>query len=145
MNQWRICAGVLGALLLTGCASAGAAEQVTSHVTTGPAQATGHVTGRLLIEGGPMGPDGQQPGERPISGTVTFTASGHKPVLVKVGSSGKISAWLPPGRYRVAGRSPDLATVTAAGQTVEDNSVQPWPVTVTAGHTTAIQVVFIVP
>jgi len=85
MNQWRTCACVLGALLLTGCAAAGAAEHAASH-TTGqmPAGATGHVTGRLLIEGGAMGPGGQQPGERPIPGTVTFTRAGHRPVAVGV-------------------------------------------------------------
>src|ERR1700721_4537191 len=107
MNQWRTCAGVLGALLLTGCAAAGAAEHAAGHPTSHPpARATGHVTGRLLIEGGPLGPGGQQPGERPIPGTVTFTAAGHRPGQVGVGASGKFSAALPPGRYRVTGRSP---------------------------------------
>jgi len=51
MNQWRTCACVLGALLLTGCTAAGAAEHVASHATGHPpARATGHVTGKLLIE-----------------------------------------------------------------------------------------------
>jgi hypothetical protein len=145
MNQWRTCACVLGSLALTGCAAAGAAEQTTSHATTGPAQATGQVTGRLLIEGGPLGPGGQQPGKRPVPGTVTFTTAGRRAVQVKAGASGKFSAWLPPGRYRVTGRTPDIETVTASGKTVQDSYLEPWSVTITARHTTAIQVVFIVP
>jgi hypothetical protein len=146
MNGWRTYACVLGALLLTGCTAAGAAEHVASP-TTGhpPAQATGHVTGKLLIEGGPIGPGGQQPGERPIPGTVTFTAAGHRPVQVGVGTSGKFSAWLPPGRYHVAGRSPDIETVTDSGQYLEQTCSQPLSVTVSARHAAAISVVCIVP
>jgi hypothetical protein len=99
MNRWRTCACVLGVLLVTGCTAAGAAEHATGHAPGGRARATGHVTGKLLIEGGPIGPGGQQPGERPIPGTVTFTAAGHRPVEVGVRASGTFSAWLPPGRY----------------------------------------------
>ena len=150
MNQWRTCAGVLGALLLTGCVSAGATEHATGHSTghsTGhpPARATGQVTGRLLIEGGPLGPGGQQPGERPIPGTVTFTAAGHRPVQVGVGASGRFSASLPPGRYRVAGRSPDVETVTDSGKDLEQTCSQPLSVTVSARHAAAISVICIVP
>ena len=150
MNQWRTCAGVLGALLLTGCAAAGAAEHATghptSHLTSHPlARATGHVTGRLLIEGGPLGPGGQQPGERPLPGTVTFSAAGQRPVQVGVGASGRFSAWLAPGRYRVAGRSPDVETVTDSGQDLEQTCSQPSSVTVSVRHAAAISVVCIVP
>ena len=42
------------------------------------------------MEGGPLGPGGKQPGERPMSGTVTVTAAGHQAVTVTVGSSGDI-------------------------------------------------------
>jgi hypothetical protein len=146
MNQWRTCAGVLAALLLTGCTAAGAAEHAADHSTGHPpARATGHVTGRLLIEGGPLGPGGQQPGERPIPGTVSFTAAGHWLVQVGVGPSGRFSAWLPPGRYRVAGRSPDVETVTDSGQDLKQTCSQPLSVTVSARHTAAISVVCIVP
>ena len=135
MSQLRTCACLLGALLLTGCTAAGAAEHASGHTAAGaehasghtaagPARWVGHVTGRLLIEGGPIGPGGQQPGERPVPGTVTFTAAGHRPVSVGVGTSGKFSAWLPPGRYRVAGRSPDIETVTTSGKTVEQTCSQ---------------------
>jgi len=145
MSQLRTCACLLGALLLTGCTAAGAAEHATGHIAAGPARATGHVTGRLLIEGGPISPYGQQPGERPIPGTVTFTTAGHRPVSAGVGASGKFSAWLPPGRYQVVGRSPDIITVTDSGRDLEQTCSQPLSVTVTARHTATIAVVCIVP
>ena len=141
MSQWRICAWVLGALLLTGCTAASAA----GFTPTGAASAAGHVTGRLVMEGGPIGPGGQQPGERPIPGTVTFTMTGHRPVNVGAGKSGRFSAWLAPGRYHVSGRSPDIITVTSSGRHLEQTCSQPSPVTVRARHTTTITVVCIVP
>jgi len=146
MSQLRACACLVVALLGTGCTAAGAAEHPASGPAAGnQARAAGHVTGRLLIEGGPIGPGGQQPGERPIPGTVTFTAAGHRPVSVGAGTSGKFSAWLPPGRYRVAGRSPDIETVTSSGKTVEQTCSQPMSVTVSARHAATIAVVCIVP
>ena len=153
MNQRRICACVLCALLLTGCTAAGAAADTaagpaghaTGHSAAGLARATGHVTGELVRAGGPMGPGGQQPGEQPLPGTVTFTAAGHRPVDVRVGTSGKFSVWLDPGRYRVAGRSPDIETVTSTGKNLEQTCSQPLSVTVRARHTMAIAVVCAVP
>ena len=142
MNQWRTCAWVLGALVLTGCTAAAAAPYAAAG-TAG--HATGHVTGRFLMEGGPMGPGGQQPSERPLPGTVTFTTAGRRPVAVRVGTSGKFSAWLAPGRYRVAGRSPDIETVTGSGKDVEQTCSQPLSVTVSARHTAVIAVVCAVP
>ena len=146
MNQWRTWACVLAALMLTGCTAAGAAESAASY-TAGhpPARATGHVTGRLLIEGGPLGPGGQQPGERPIPGTVTFTAAGYRPVAVGVGTSGTFSVALPPGRYQVTGRSPDIVTVTDSGKDLVQTCGGPFSVTVSARHTATIAVVCIVP
>jgi hypothetical protein len=35
--------------------------------------APGTVTGRLIIDGGPISPHGKQPGPHPIPGTVKFT------------------------------------------------------------------------
>jgi hypothetical protein len=145
MNQWRTCACALGVLLLTGCTAASATEHATGLVLTGPARTTGHVTGKLLIEGGPIGPGGQQPGERPIPGTVTFTTARHRSVAVGVGTSGKFSVWLPPGRYQVAGRSPDIITVTGSGKDLEQTCSQPLSVTVSARHAATIAVVCIVP
>jgi hypothetical protein len=146
VSQLRACAGLAVALLLTGCTAAGAAEDpAAGHPASSQARAAGHVTGRLLIAGGPIGPGGQQPGERPIPGTVTFTAAGHRPVPVGTGTSGKFSAWLPPGRYRVAGRSPDIETVTSSGKTVEQTCSRPLSVTVSARHTATVAVVCAVP
>ena len=149
MSQLRTCACLLGALLLTGCTAAGAAQPATGHTaghaSGGPARSTGQVTGRLLIEGVPISPDGQQPGERPIAGTVTFTAARHRPVSVGVGASGRFSVWLPPGRYQAAGRTPDIITVTDSGRDLEQTCSQPLSVTVTARHTATITVLCIVP
>jgi len=141
MNQLRTFACLLGALLLTGCTAATAADHATGHST----RATGEVTGRLLIEGGPISRGGKQPGERPIRGTVTFTASGLRPVSVNAGTSGKFSVWLLPARYRVTGRSPDILTVTKSGKDEELPCSQPLSVNVTARHTVTIAVVCIVP
>jgi hypothetical protein len=149
MSTLRTCAWVLGVLLMTGCAAAGAAEHAAGHTAVhtsgGPAWATGHVTGRLLIEGGPISPGGQQPGERPIPGTVTFAAAGHRPVAVGVGASGTFSAWLPPGRYQVSGRSPDIITVTDSGKHEVQTCSQPVSVTVSVRHAATLAVVCIVP
>src|ERR1700755_2824499 len=101
MKQRCVPVCVIGGIALTGlaagCASAGAQTP-----------ASGHLRGKLVMEGGPLGPGGKQPGERPMSGTVTFTAAGHQPVTVKVGASGTFSVPLPPGRYHVSGQSPDI-------------------------------------
>ena len=105
MNQRRTFACVLAPLLLAGLLPAGCAA------AGGQAPATGHLTGRLVMEGGPIRPGGQQPGERPIPGTVTVTTAGHRQVTIRVGSSGTFSVWLPPGRYEVSGRSPDIVEV----------------------------------
>jgi len=142
MNGLRMCTCAVGVFVLAGCASASAAGHAASHRPAGPL-ASGRVTGRLLIEGGPIGP-GSQPGERPIPGTVTFTQSGHRPVPVGAGDAGTFSAWLPPGRYRVAGRSPAVETVSGSGKAEELTCSQPLSVSVTAGHGATIAVVCVV-
>ena len=123
----------LTGVLLAGCATAGT-----------QAPTAGHLTGRLVMEGGPMGPGGQQPGERPIPGTVTFTAAGHRPVTVEVGASGRFSVALAPGRYQVSGRSPEDNEVDGAKQR-ELPCSQPASATVTAGRTAVITLACIVP
>jgi hypothetical protein len=109
-----------------------------------PASAPGAVTGKLLIEGGPIGPGGQQPGERPIPGTVQFTASGRRPVTVRADSSGTFSVTLPAGTYDVSGRSPRLTDASNGGSRQTPCS-QPLSVSVTPQHTTTITLTCIVP
>ena len=104
MKHLRTCACLLAALLMVGCAG-----------TVGQAPVTGHLAGRLVMEGGAMGPGGQQPGERPIPGTVTFTVASHRQVAVQVGTSGIFSVQLPPGTYQVSGRSPSIETSSGSG------------------------------
>ena len=91
-----------------------------------------------------MMPGGEQPGERPMSGTVTFTAAGHQAVTVIVGSSGEFSVPLPPGRYHVSGRSPDIMEVDG-GHSRELPCSQPTSVVVTAGSSSIVTLSCIVP
>ena len=138
MKPLRICACALTGLLLTGlaagCASAGGQVE----------PATGRLAGKLVMEGGPMGPGGKQPSERPMSGAVTFTTAGRQTVTVKVGSSGTFSVPLPPGRYQVSGRSPDIMEVDG-GHSRELPCSQPSSVVVSAGNTATITLACIVP
>jgi hypothetical protein len=139
---------LLAGLLLAGCAGAGptgagAAGAGYTRIT-GAVPVIGHLAGRLVREGGPLGPGGQQPAELPLSGTVTFTAAGHRPVTVKAGSSGAFSAALPPGRYRVSGRSPAIMTVDG-GRSQELPCSQPASATVIAGRTASMTLACVVP
>ena len=104
----------------------------------------GTVTGRLVLEGGPLGPGGQQPGERPITGSVRFTAGRGQVVTIAVGSAGTFSARLPAGTYAVSGRSPSVTGVRN-GTSRQTPCSQPISVTVTARHTTRITLTCIVP
>jgi hypothetical protein len=104
MSLKRAPAAMLAVLLLAGCA--------------GHEPATGQVTGRLLSQGG------GSPGQRPMPGTVAFTAAGQPPMTVRVPNSGTFSVQLPPGRYHVSG--PCSRSL---------------PVTVTADHTTHLNIV----
>jgi hypothetical protein len=133
MNHLRICVCLLAVLLMAGCAATGR-----------QAPTTGHLTGRLVMEGGPLGPGGQQPGERPVPGSVTFTA-GHQRVTVQVGSSGSFSVRLAPGRYQVCGRSPSIEVSNGPDSEKEAPCAEPLSATVTAGRTAAITVALIVP
>ena len=137
MKPLRISVCLISGMLLTGlaagCASAGAQPP-----------ASGHLRGKLVMEGGPLGPGGKQPGERPMSGTVTFTAAGHQPVTVKVGASGTFSVPLPPGRYHVSGRSPDIMEIDG-GRSRELPCSQPTSAVVAAGQTATITLACVVP
>jgi len=96
------------------------------------------------MEGGPLGPGGKQPGERAMSGTVTAAVAGHQPVTVTVGSSGTFSVPLPPGRYQVSGRSPDVMEIDG-GQRRELPCSQPASAVVTAGQAATITLTCVVP
>jgi len=102
----------------------------------------GTVTGRLVREGGPIGPGGQQPGNHPVSGQVRFVRRGHHPVRVQVGKSGRFNVRLAAGRYAVAGSSPGL---DLPGRKGWHSCSEPMHVTVRAGHVTRITVACIVP
>jgi hypothetical protein len=140
MKILRASAGMLAIALLAGCTAAAASQ---SHRQV-HSRAFGRVTGRFFLEGGPLGPGGQQPGKRPIGGTVTFTAAGHRPFSVRVSSSGGFTVHLPPGRYSVSGRSPRVVEVSGGTRRVLPCS-QPLRVTVSAGHAASIAVTCIVP
>ena len=79
-----------------------------------------------------------------MSGTVTFTAAGRQAVTVTVGSSGEFSVPLPPGRYQVSGRSPDVMEVDG-GRSRELPCSQPTSVVVSAGNTAAVTLACVVP
>ena len=96
------------------------------------------------MEGGPMGSDGKQPGERAMSGTVTVSSAGHRPVTVTVGPSGTFSVPLPPGRYQLSGRSPDVMEIDG-GHSRELPCSQPTSAAVTAGQTATITLTCVVP
>jgi hypothetical protein len=142
MNARRACAlAALAALLTAGCAAAGGGA-----AAGGQAPATGHLAGRLLMEGGPMRPGGLQPSERPIPGIVTFTDARHRRVDVQVSSSGRFSVRLPPGRYRVSGRSPSIEASSGSGGNEQELPCSPsLSAIVTAGHTSAVTITCIVP
>lgn len=92
MSLMRAPTAMLAVLLLAGCA--------------GHEPAMGQVTGRLLSQGG------GSPGQRPMAGTVAFTAAGHAPTTVQVPKSGVFSVQLPPGHYTVSGTCARSHTVT---------------------------------
>ena len=104
----------------------------------------GTVTGRLLMEGGPIQLNGQQPRPHPVPGTVEFITGNHRRIAVHVTGSGRFSVQLPAGRYDVRDRSPRIVEVGANGV-----GHQTWsratPVTVTPHHTTKITLTFFVP
>ena len=133
--------GLAPVLLLTACgvASSSAAAAGPTH---DPAHGT--VTGRMVREGGPIGPGGQQPGLHPIPGTVRFTAGQHRVITVHTSRAGTFSVHLPSGRYQVSDRSPRLLQVGADGIGRQTWS-GPVTVLVTADHLTRVTLTSIVP
>ena len=107
-----------------------------------PASPSGLVTGKFVIVGGP---GGQQSVERPLSGTIQFTASGRHPVTTRAGSSGTFSVTLRPGTYHVSGTSPRMTEVSSNGTSRQSPCFQPYSVAVTSQHTTTITLTCDVP
>ena len=132
--------------ITTGTVTTGAVT--TGTVTTGTGTTTvartTTVTGRFLMEGGPVRPGGDQPGERPLRGTVTFTA-GERTVSVPVGRAGTFSVALAAGTYHVSGRSPEIMEVSSGGAQHETVCSQPLTLHVTGQHTLKVAVTCIVP
>ena len=156
MSRPFACAAAVAVLMLAGCAARGGPGPVQGHGASARQPAAGRVAGRLLLEGGPIRPDGQQPGPRSIRGVVTFTIAGDRPVTVRVGPSGIFSVGLPVGRYRVSGRSPAVMTVSNGAVVSERGRVLsgtewegpcslPLSVTVSAHHTARAAVICAVP
>jgi hypothetical protein len=158
MNRPTAGAGALAVLLLAACGgttgAGGAAGTMdtsatgTGAATTGTAgtgTGTTAVTGRFLMEGGPVRPGGDQPGERPLRGTVTFAAAGERTVSVPVGRAGTFSVALAAGTYHVSGRSPQIMEVSGGGTQHETACSQPLTVHVTGQRTLKITVTCIVP
>ncbi len=134
MKRLQAILAVLALMLTAACAAAGPS-----------AFPSGHVTGKLFIEGGPIGPGGQQPGERPVPGTVQFTASGRRPVTARAGSSGTFSVALPAGTYDVSGSSPYIVEEASNGISRQTPCSQPLSVAVASQHTTTITLICYVP
>jgi hypothetical protein len=92
-----------------------------------------------------MQPGGKQPHEVRLSGVVNFTSDGGRSVEVRIGKTGVFSVALPPGTYRVAGRSPEISELGSSGGGREPSCSQPLSVTVASGHTSDISVTCVVP
>jgi hypothetical protein len=134
-----IALGIL--MLLAACATAAPGPVAAPAPAAAPG---GVVTGTLQLEGGPIGPDGQQPGSRPIPGTIQFTVDGRGPVTVRAGTAGTFAVKLPAGTYDVSGRSPRVIDVSG-GTSRQVPCSEPLSVTVTARHTSTIALTCIVP
>jgi hypothetical protein len=156
MNLLRAVIGAVVVLILAACAAGPAHSASRDAAVTGHTSAGGMITGRFVLEGGPIGPDGQQPGERPIAGTVLFRAGPGQAVKVRVGKSGTFSVRLPAGTYHVSGRSPSVmqvsngAVIGAGGKLIsgrehERPCSQQRTVTIASGQTARIAVTCIVP
>jgi hypothetical protein len=158
MRRLRAITGIVALLLLADCTAAsgqpaGAGQPSSYGQGSGSGHGAGHglgsaegtVTGRLVREGGPLGPGGTQPAERLLPGSVQFTAARGRSVVVQVGTSGRFSVRLPSGTYSVSGRSPDIMEVSANGSQHETVCSVPLHVTITPPHTAKIDVICVVP
>lgn len=137
------------ALALAGCAAsapAAPARHSGSPVMPAPARdGEGRVIGTFIRAGGPLGPGGTQPRDRPLMGTVQFLAAHHRMVAVRVGRAGGFSVWLRAGTYWVSGRSPSIVEVLASGATRESPCSAQHQIVVVKGRALRITVTCVVP
>jgi hypothetical protein len=129
MRRLQAMTGVAAIVLVSACAPA------LAHTSAGGSAGAGTVTGKLQIEGGPIGTNGQQPGKRPTPGIVRFTSTHHHRVTVRVGDSGSFSVRLPAGTYAACSLSAGISGPCSKARRV----------TVTARQTTEIAFTFLVP
>jgi hypothetical protein len=131
----------LGGPLLAGCSSPTASRASATSQPDLLRATTGVVTGRYLMEGGPIYPKtGKTADPWPIPGQVTF--SGHRTSrTVKVGSGGAFSVHLPIGVYAVSAETPRLEVSADPGTPCYLSQV----VTVRAGVSTSVTVYCPVP
>ena len=62
MSRPVACAAAVAVLMLAGCGTYGGPGPVRGHGASGPPPTAGRVTGRLLLEGGPIRPADGSPG-----------------------------------------------------------------------------------
>ena len=141
--------GLALALALAGCAASAPPTPLRHSegpVIPAPARhGEGRVIGTFIRAGGPLGPGGTQPRDRPLRGTVQFLAAQHRTVAVRVGRSGRFSVWLRAGAYRVDGRSPSILEVLASGATRETPCSAQQKIVVVTGRALRITVTCVVP
>jgi hypothetical protein len=152
-------AAIAAAGMLAACAAQSGAAGQAGGTGTGKARhgaaaaqrpARGTVTGLLVLEGGPLGPGGQQPKTRAISGFVQFIGPNGQARLrrVRVDRSGAFNVTLVPGTYLVRGGSPAVVEVRSGGQgrkAIERPCTIPKTVTVTDQSTVRITLACVVP
>lgn len=103
MRQVHRAVAAIGILTLVGCAPAA----VATASTAAAARHSEKVTGKLVMEGGPISRSGKTP-VRPLSGTVTFRTA-HRPAIeVRVPKSGRFRLRLAPGSYRATATTPGI-------------------------------------
>jgi hypothetical protein len=105
----------------------------------------GTVTGVFHRVGGPLGPGGQQPRAVPLKGRMRFGRPGFPAVTIEVGRSGRFTAELAPGVYRVTGITPDIVEVLDNGRQLDGRCAGPRALRVRAGKTGRITVTCAVP
>ena len=138
-------AGVAAAVASAAALAVVGVAAVSTAPPTRPVPPSGTVTGRLLVEGGPINiRSGRQPGKPPIPGTIRFTSTRRGTVTARAGSSGTFTARLPAGTYHVSFRTPRILEVSSNGTSHQTWSSQS-TVTVTPRHTTRIILMSIVP